>query len=75
MRYFGLIRHPDINGEVVAKFDLGNKSDVPDTIRDHDAFAVQDLPDRSDLDDHGINHSGLSDDEQELLNQFYPVQS
>lgn len=73
---FVVIRSPNDQGAVVAKFDGGSRESVtiPDEIAESSSFVVQSLPGRSALNDEPVDQSGLTSDEREVLAESgYPI--
>lgn len=54
-------------GTVVAKFDTVGETVVDPEITDHDAFQVQGIPDRANLEGRDVDTSVLTDEEREIL--------
>ena len=69
-----IIRHPESQGAIVAKFDTAGETQIPDVVADYDDFVIQSVSNRSALRDHEIDHSGLSEQDKEVLSMVYPVE-
>ena len=64
---FWIIRKPDAQGAIVARFDTAGETRLDDRIVEHDDFIIQSVPDRSALLDHEIDRSGLTEEERKIL--------
>ena len=64
---FWIIRKPDSEGAVVARFDTQGETLIDERVAEHDDFVIQSVPDRSALLDHEIDRSGLTDEERRML--------
>lgn len=71
-RYW-IIRSPSSQGAVVARFDTAGETAIPEVIAEYDGFVIQEVADRSALTDTTIDHSGLTEDEKDLLEDVYPA--
>ena len=71
-RYW-IIRHPQSQGSIVAKFDTAGATQIDEGVANYDDFVIQEVSDRSALADKEIEQSELSDSEKELLSQVYPT--
>lgn len=58
-------------GTVIAK--LGNKPYIPDNVADYEEFVIVSVPGASGMTDKEIDRSGLTDSEEELINQVQPL--
>ncbi len=65
-RYW-IVRKPDEQGAVVARFDTPGETYIDPAIADHDDFVVQSVPSRSALVDRDIDTDGLTDEERRIL--------
>jgi len=67
---FWIIRKPDDEGNVVARFDTVGETRIDERIVEHDAFIIQSVPDRTALVDKPLETDGLTDYEREILDQI-----
>lgn len=69
---YWLIRYPDQNGSVVARFEEHGPRQVPDAIDSYDSFVIETVADRQTLADTTIDQSDLTDDERRRLSRVFP---
>lgn len=69
---FWVIRYPEAQGAIVAKFESNPSDVVPDAISEYDGFTIQSVPDRARLVSEPVDWSGLSAAEMDRLTAKYP---
>ena len=64
---FWIVRHPQSQGAIVAKFDTVGETLIPDEIAEYDDFVIQKVSNRSALVEKEVDWSGLTENEKDRL--------
>ena len=64
---YWIVRKPDEQGDVLAKFKNRGETYIDPAIADHDNFIVQSVPSESALTDMDVERDVLTDYEREIL--------
>jgi hypothetical protein len=70
---YWLIRHPNSDGSVIAKFDTAGKKLIPKSIAEYDKFVIDPVYDRAELAQASIDQSGLSSSEKGRLRDVFSI--
>jgi hypothetical protein len=70
---YWVIRYPDTNGAVVARFDTNGGMIIPDSIAAYDSFVIESVADQEALINTTIDQTALTESERDQLSDIFPA--